>query len=440
MNSNISGKGPSDDFSSKFNAFTQSVTDGAKEKLNALKNDTKEAISNNQQITFLKQAYTGSKESLSSSLGEGVNRLSTLFSNTNKSINTLFGHTIPEGLPHMSLGKMVSTVMSKMSFKMGGNINHGTAKTPSSTSLQRSHSNDIVKAQFEAIEPPMEFDTQKKYSAGELLDLAKTHPKAVGKFLFDQQNPPTEDKTKQKTYSEGEMKDIATTLSKSEGGLTPAQFSTVISAAYSREIALHDQPGTLMRGNNVGSMLLGAFETVHLRPILNASPEMKSFLNSIPQKQLTQYAPNNIDKMAIKGSEKKLKPLIDGFLNVTSKIVVENPSVEMASYRAILSQMRKDSESRFGTGDPDIGKKAVPASVILRFMNPILNAPKIRGVEFEYANDNQKENGKLLSKVVMNMANRTTAETKKEPFMAPFNAIGAEQMSKMDDLMDKITA
>jgi len=277
--------------------------------------------------------------------------------------------------------------------------------------------------------------------------LAKTDPEVAGKLLFDQSNPPVGEKTGScvfaKKEGESESLELAALVESLSKKLDSTQLSKVISGTFSREIERHPKEGagTLLRANTVGFALFSKFNELHLNPIVKKSTDLKSLFKAIPKKAFVNEGTEKTgwQRTAAEGSTEKMEAFISKFLDVTSKLFLENNSQGMKDFRAIISQVKKDGDRDFGEAQG--GTIAAAALIFLRFENPILASPSPKdvGVDFKYEDKVHEDNGKLLAKVTLNMANRATQpKIVKEPHVTPFNQIGTKMMPQMDALINAI--
>ncbi|HEV8052152.1 MAG TPA: hypothetical protein VGP47_06640 [Parachlamydiaceae bacterium] len=354
-------------------------------------------------------------ESASDKPGKGTSKVANFWSN----ITTLFGKSIPDSIPHLSLGKLFSNVISSMNFGKYTNLN-----------------TDEVLAR--AINKPTSA-AKLSLSVDQWVSLAQKDPQATGKLIYDQTHAVNDHgKVTKKALFELESPQtqvIAEALCKQ---LNPAQFSKVISEAFKHEIQDHGgDPTNLLRGQSIGTKLYNAFEAAHLRPFITNSEKLKSVLTSITEKPFVDFNKDN-QKVLIDDKKEILKEIINEFIELSSEILLD-PSEEMTAFREIVSNIKTDGNSRADWKEGS-GTATANSFSFLRFMNPTLMNPKDRGVlDFTYSSKEQNNNGNFIGKIVQNLSSGTNPSDAALKIFYQ-DEIAPAQKEKVVALMNKISA
>lgn len=392
----------------------------------------------------------------------GATRLGTTWS---KNINKLFGQTIPNHIPHVSIGKMFSNAIAAVNpwaqqpARVNNNNNNntfplnlpphvatnGSSDGTTPTSLSANNHNEIEEYSDMKTEDVLALIKNDPPAAAKLslsLDqwvaLAKTDPEATGRLLFDQTHAKQDEdgEIEQKPLFKFNSKrgiDIGVALSDKLG---PAQFSQVINGALSREI---NETGheTLLRGTSIGLQLYDKFEEKHLRPLLNRD-DLKSTLASIPKEPFVTTDKNNM-LMISEDKHETLKELVNQFSQIFAEILLAN-SDEMAAFRSIVSNIKTEANNKKDWSGLNIGSEVADPFPLLRLLNPIFSGPKSHGVEFEYdTGGGQQANGMLIGTIMQNLANGTIP---RNSYLQPFYSkeISTAEKENIKNLLNKVSA
>lgn len=277
---------------------------------------------------------------------------------------------------------------------------------------------------------------------GEVLEMMKTDPRKAGAKLGE-----TDEKGNRS------VKDLDQVLEKiTEKINDPHVLAEMILGATSEEIKKQFEPGNPLRGNTASSKLLKIFTDKFLAPKFAANQQFQSLVNNLPQENLRKRLENPITDPKTGRSENyeitnvqrdQTEQFLRKILLVTNN-VLENHKEDPAfqAFHKICQESGQLVDEKLGnvkeTGTFTTGEIVAGGFLFLRFLNPIITDPKSGGIEPLPRSPEQRDNATVLTKIVLNLANRLEFK-EKEGYMTAFNSFLKEEgIPGMDTIRNRL--
>lgn len=260
-----------------------------------------------------------------------------------------------------------------------------------------------------------------------IADLAKIDPDKAGRVLNKA--------IKQSTVKDTELMPIAKDII---GRIDSAKARAgVVAGALKQEVEDHTGgPATLLRGNSIGSKLLGQYNEKNVLPHFQNSQALQGALKKVPKEDVKDLNSETGQMEISPDNQKAIQERTSEALQILRDIALDPQNEELKIFYAMCKDVQSTVEANYGKEHASI----VPMDFLfLRGINRILPTPSNIGVGVIEFEDKQQGNVTLMAKIMQSMVNKVQFG-KKEPYMEPFNPFLDSDKGPLEEIRQHMLA